>query len=327
MRWRRYYLVTSFILSLMLLMALSLPPTTGSPARTSSSVSPDTITWRLSLDLNIQESSINKLFALDNAHIWAVGSNTIYFYNGVYWSEQYHKSLTTLYGVWASDAKNAWAVGYGYLILHFNGVSWSEQYSDDSTVGRFFGVSGTSSSNVWAVGEKDGSGKCPIVHYDGKSWTKSDSPFTGDSLNDVFALQEDWVLTAGSGGQVGLFDGTTWHPDFYQDPGVPRDYYSIHAIDKQHVWLLGGYYVRFYDGSAWSDISSDHELWTMASSGVDDIWFTGGTGVYHWDGKQISEISVGYNYGSIAVTPGGEVWAARNGDVYVLLKEIGRAHV
>ena len=61
-----------------------------------------------------------------------------------------------LFGVAATSASNAWAVGTGSgktLIVRWNGASWTQVASPSpGSGGSFAGVAATSASNAWAVG-------------------------------------------------------------------------------------------------------------------------------------------------------------------------------
>ena len=67
-----------------------------------------------------------------------------------------------LFGVEATSAKNAWAVGYSNsgsgrqsLVEHWNGTLWKVQPSPDPGQGgnELYGVDGSSGSDAWAVGK------------------------------------------------------------------------------------------------------------------------------------------------------------------------------
>ena len=86
-----------------------------------------------------------------------------------------------LFGVAATSARNAWAVGFSgsnkTVILHWNGLSWKRvpnpshsQLGDDSLTA----VSAASADNAWAVGVSASGGVA--LHWNGRSWKQVTTP-------------------------------------------------------------------------------------------------------------------------------------------------------
>jgi hypothetical protein len=191
--------------------------------------------------------------ATSASNAWAVGmtQNTkdaeelhtlILHWNGKTWSQVASPTPTglgvQLYGVKATSATNAWAVGYsavyseGFksLILHWNGKVWAQVPSPDPvtvksnelTWNLLQGVTATSASNAWAVGYSETSlngSKTMILHWNGKTWAQVPSPnpscSTCDSLYGVAAgsASSAWAVgTVNSGGIVVLlhWNGKHW---------------------------------------------------------------------------------------------------------------------
>ena len=105
--------------------------------------------------------------------------------------------INVLFGVDASSASNAWAVGYTQansgtrtLILRWNGKAWKAVPSPNpggaapDNILRAVTVTGT--RNAWAVGSAM-NGKLRrtlLVHWDGKTWQRIPSPDPGSHTND-----------------------------------------------------------------------------------------------------------------------------------------------
>jgi hypothetical protein len=97
-----------------------------------------------------------------------------------------------LFGVTATSASNAWAVGYDTtksgavtLILRWNGKSWARVQSPNKATGvppmidQLQGVTATSATNAWAVGYYQLSGAgfyTLILHWNGTAWHAVPSP-------------------------------------------------------------------------------------------------------------------------------------------------------
>ena len=69
---------------------------------------------------------------------------------------------------------------------------------------QLFGVSGSSSNNVWAVGS-GGTG----LHYDGNQWSRSPTGTT-QTLSAVWSDSPDDAWAVGSAGTVLRWSGKAW---------------------------------------------------------------------------------------------------------------------
>jgi hypothetical protein len=72
------------------------------------------------------------------------------------------------------------------VVLHFDGNQWTEQPA--LGVGVLRAVTGTSASNVYAVGDAG-----VIVHYDGVAWSIVRAVGSGPPLNAVWVGGDDVI--------------------------------------------------------------------------------------------------------------------------------------
>jgi hypothetical protein len=108
-----------------------------------------------------------------------------------------------LYGVTATSAASAWAVGYYFtststtktLILHWNGRRWTTPAGGSpspSKLGNFlFGVTAVSNTNAWAVGQFDNAtdtGVALVLHWDGRAWRQQRAGSAGPHGNSLLAV-------------------------------------------------------------------------------------------------------------------------------------------
>ena len=131
--------------------------------------------------------------AATSASAWAVGYTSrvktlVVRWNGTAWKQVPSPSPSSggladfLFGVAATSASSAWAVGDiscgcgpGIsLILHWNGTAWTRVPSPTPGGGTILrGVAATSATDAWAVGYS-GSGIGPtktlILRWNGKTW-------------------------------------------------------------------------------------------------------------------------------------------------------------
>jgi hypothetical protein len=134
---------------------------------------------------------------------WAVGTFSgslnyplAYHWDGTGWVSQSVPGYGSLSSVAAFADNDVWAVGsgsHGALIEHYDGLKWSTVPSpgDGSGVG-LQSITGTSSSDLWAVGSRKRSGhfRTLMEHWDGVAWliVPSSNPFLESLLTGVQAL-------------------------------------------------------------------------------------------------------------------------------------------
>jgi hypothetical protein len=107
----------------------------------------------------------------------------ILHWNGTTWTRvpsPNPRAGSQLFGVAATSAGNAWAVGStpslagSTLILHWNGTAWEQVRTPNPFPGHgenLTGVAATSARNAWVVGYAGGGQYALIAHWNGVSWT------------------------------------------------------------------------------------------------------------------------------------------------------------
>jgi hypothetical protein len=132
----------------------------------------------------------------------------------------------------ATSASNVWAVGsYGNtgggfptvstFTQHWNGAAWTQvpSPSPSSSVNGLQGVSATSASNAWAVGEyypPTGPVKTLTLRWDGTTWTQVPSPDPGN-------------VSQSHGAQA-------------------NDLAGVAVLSTSNAWSVGDYYTRAGQG-------------------------------------------------------------------------------
>lgn len=160
---------------------------------------------------------------------------------------------TYLTDVIAFAPDDVWAVGWhadedgafgpGGLIVHWDGTALAIT-EDPRTTGTFIShpleaMAAFGPDDIWAVGgyvfEPFTS---TIAHYDGKAWTRVDSPLP-QPLHSL-TLRADgtaWAAPVNTGADVATFDGTAWTA-----APAPRANVSIAAVAADPgdtLWMLG----------------------------------------------------------------------------------------
>ncbi len=193
---------------------------------------------------------------------------------------------------------------------------------DHGIAGSLAGVTTISPTDAWAVGYVD-THKL-IMHWDGISWTKVDSPNPPGAkntyLDGVSASGPDDVWAVGQydgddGTQVLIehWDGATWTVVPGADaraefPGL----IAVSALAPDDVWAVGfgypgggliGALIEHWDGVAWTQVRgakihgrNGGDLTSVTAVSATDVWAAGysvhGIGdrplVEHWDGEHWS---------------------------------------
>jgi plastocyanin len=283
---------------------------------------------------------------------WAVGhgqssAGSRYFtfilhWDGTSWAIQPTPNLSTgdntLNGVYAVAPDDVWAVGayvlsgasWQSLTLHWDGVQWTNVTSPnpatDNNVLR--DVSGSSSTNIWAVGYRSNGARTLAMRWDGQAWdiVASPNPGPGGNQNDLYAVR---TLANNDARAVGYYtasgvthalaarwNGNNWIVDssVVEPSAGEQALRSVDASGADYV-LTAGYYnqgsgyqtlAEQQTGSGWSLMQTANPApggnWLEGISvrSAADAWAVGGqylpssqgssTLVEHWNGSAWSEI-------------------------------------
>jgi hypothetical protein len=178
----------------------------------------------------------------------------------------------------------------------------------------FFSVSGTSPSDIWAVGE-DGGSALLIEHWDGTSWStvKSKQYRPNSALYDVVAIAHDDVWAVGyytpipeSNQRLFLvhWNGAEWTEEAAPDPvrtGTGQ-LFDVDATASDDVWAVGIYegspVSLHWNGTDWNSVPitdpgpAVSDLHGVSIVSPNDVWAVGRYGsdtlILHWDGASWS---------------------------------------
>ena len=224
--------------------------------------------------------------------------------------------------------------------LRYNGATWVALPADGIELGSggggFFGLWGSSATDVYAVGDTVDavSARYPsAARWNGSAWLPVDLPsVAGLSLADVWGSSELDVYAVGSAagrGAVLHFDGVTWsvvldepHVGFARVGGTgPSDVWVTgHALVPTGDMLeevAGHGAIRHFDGSGWSTVQSPTSAplgaVSAVSSSVVYVIADGGNGgsVWRYDGSTWIELTL--RAGNLFDT-----WASSAGDVFAV---------
>ena len=227
----------------------------------------------------LRTTGLNAVTAVAGNDVWAAGRAEysdsvrraiIEHWNGSAWSlvSGPTTSGSVINGLYAQSATNVWAVGAngagGTLATRWNGSAWTTVATPNAnTLNKLAAVSGTSPSDVWAVGSSirsttDGVSqyRTLIEHFNGTSWSVVPSPNVGTMSNEltgVAARSATDVWAVGYRLQIFGFTPTA-----------------------QTLWL-------HYNGTSWSvvpspNVAGDNLLaGVITPAGSSDAWAWGGS--------------------------------------------------
>ena len=153
-----------------------------------------------------------------------------------------------------------------------------------------YGISGTSPTDVYAVGEEYSYDVEPeyqttaVDHYDGAEWTEVlektiyyDSASANEyRLQAVWANASDDVFVVGSNGRIFHYDGGSWSP---MRAGSAWDLRDVWGRARNDVYAVGPSGVVRYDGTLWAVINDTPSsgIWGTAT----DIFVITEGGILH----------------------------------------------
>ena len=222
---------------------------------------------------------------------WAVGVASlkplIEHWNGRAWQQVAspllrHGTRAELTAVAAPSSSNAWAVGdaagtVGPLIEHWNGKTWKLV----RTPGRLRnvgleGVTATSASNVWVVGQYEGADGVshPLTeHWNGHGWKIVPIANPGGAGSEPFFYQvaaaspkDVWAVGSYNSGIENFpffehWDGKAWKEVPAPDSGL---FYGVTAVSPTSAWGVGAdnggrvpqTLIAQWNGEAWTQVPS-----------------------------------------------------------------------
>ncbi|SCE53693.1 hypothetical protein GA0115240_18038 [Streptomyces sp. DvalAA-14] len=164
----------------------------------------------------------------------------------------------SLLSVSAVSAKDAWAVGQGYIedpfapvpvVQHWDGKRWRSVQIPGSQDWSLNQVDEVAPDDVWVVGVDEATGQSVAVHWNGHRWKRTPTPAFADSAilfdvaartpNDVWAV--GWSRDTDKQTPAGLalhWDGTSW-----TEVQLPRGTFALQSValrGKSGVVVVGG---------------------------------------------------------------------------------------
>ena len=207
----------------------------------------------------------------------------------------------------------------------FSQLGWTQVVTPNPSPTRSMlrGISGTSSSDIWAVGVQQTSPPIGVyktntlvLHWNGTGWQQYTTPNTSASQNDLHDVEmlspaKGWACgvynISGTSGEGILmkWDGTGWSHHLLPNPDSAVALWSLGAVDSSNVWVVGwgankAAYSAHYNGSSWTRVPVPavgawrNQLKAVDGIAANDVWAVGSYNIFaagdffplamHWDG-------------------------------------------
>ena len=255
------------------------------------------------------DSELRDVDASSASNAWAVGFTSgtsmaalLQRWNGTSWTTVPGPSGSgILLGVKTLSTSDAWAVGsrstvgsFDSMAARWNGTSWTPVATPipDSQLGsQLNAIDGTSSSNLWAVGQAGGGdyqvSQPIILRWNGSTWSPVATPPAIDAtLEGVVALASNDVWAVGREFNRDLLWHVPWvlhwNGQSWTKVAAPAvlgaGLSAVTALSPTRVYAVGGSVVLRWNGSSWtreSIPSSAGALWDAAALGPSTVWAAG----------------------------------------------------
>ncbi len=250
----------------------------------------DGVSWSVATTLPVP--GLFSVWGTGPNDVWAAGvtvidqalAGALYHWDGASWSEVTDEeiALAPMLSGWSSGPNDVWIATFAGVV-HWDGNDWTRlPVGADAPL---YGITGTSASNVFAVGGFGTIARSTGGAFATQSLSESDLlSVWGSSADDVWAV----------GGNVVLHrTGGTWSSDEAPGGAFLTTVFGSSASD---VWAAGDGVVLRYDGNAWSTVHQDEtRSWNSGWAGSPSYAFVVGDAgaIMHWNGTQWVSFTVG----------------------------------
>lgn len=220
--------------------------------------------WRMVFEQ--LDGAVISVHGTSASDVWAVGGDPgtgplVLHYDGARWTRKQSGASADLWWVHALAPDDVFFGGSKGTILRFDGSSFeSLPTPSDATV---FGIWGTSSSDLWAVGgDPLLVGKAFVWRFDGQTWAPAagmvDVPVS--SYFKVWGKSATDVRIVGNDGVIVHFDGDAFTA---ADSPTTRRLLTLHASPDAPWVAVGGLGVAVVledAGAGWQDVTPEEPL-------------------------------------------------------------------
>ena len=287
----------------------------------------------------ITDGIARNVWGTSGTNIFAYSDDALYHYDGSAWSKMTDSSFWS-WGIWGSSINDIWLGGGNYhydsLTLSTIGYedfgdgelsdNWGTEDWDHSPYG--FGLWGSSSNDVWAVGEghhsnSTGESKAVIWHYDGSVWTEFFvHSRSGTIFNDIWGFSESDIFAVGNPNLLYHYDGSSWHGinNLSNLPYGSEQFNGVWGTSANNVYATGHFgAIYHYKGNYdWEEVFRPEYMESFTGiwgTSANNIYAAGASGkMYHYNGSSWSMIKELNGWLT-------KVWGSSANDVFVASQE------
>lgn len=204
------------------------------------------------------DSALMSVWGTSESDVWAVGSDAgdgplVMRWNGSEWTRMATGSRGGLWWVFGFDGGPVFMGGSNGTILRYEDGAFTSMPTP--TTDTVFGIWGTASDAMWAVGGSEGGGDRGFCwRLEGGEWVMA-APFPADQIREkalwkVWGSAEDNVWMVGSGGAAFRWNGTDVESI---NLGGGESVFTVHEAEGRFA-AVGGFATGFLfenDGSTW----------------------------------------------------------------------------
>lgn len=243
--------------------------------------------WKL--DSTMTGTTLDPISMLSPTDGWAIGEQeacgqgsykpVLFHYNGTTWTPvQLPADVIQVTGVSMTSATDGWAVGTrqnenSNLLLHYDGQTWSEVNTTGiAQYGVNLGdITMISATNGWLVGVQNQGPNATVsgsllFHYDGKQWSKVNTPLDAIQQGAVLSLS---LASSGDGWLAGrkVLDGETFFLQLsggtWKKVDSPTGEFvsQVFTLSANDAWAIGPgigqgqLFLLHYHNGAWKNVS------------------------------------------------------------------------
>ncbi|HUS30628.1 MAG TPA: hypothetical protein VMZ53_19095 [Kofleriaceae bacterium] len=212
----------------------------------------------------------------------ATSNTAVYRFDGFTWTLVYQGGQGGRFNaVWAASATDAFAVGTA--IGHFDGSKWSPLLlpSDVSAGTRLWGVWGSPTGDVWAIGDAG-----YVARWGGASWTVPQvTPATTVSFRGVSTWGSSDAFAVGLGA-IARYDGASW--TITNTTSATDQLYGVWAASQSFAVAVGetstssAGIIYHFDGNSWINLPSgdSRNCGGLPSFGLRSVWGSSTSNIY-----------------------------------------------
>jgi len=228
-----------------------------------------------------QGNPVYDIVASDPSHVWLVGDEIMSF-DGSSWQRNVGYPANAKAAA-ALDSSHIWAVGTD--IYFYDGSSWHQQAAPANFYAN--NIFALDAQHVWAVGSG-------VYFFDGTAWSTQTTSIGGDAVwaadaNHVWVTQNVPLgchqMYCGYEEFIYFFDGSNWTAQYSYYPDA-EGLKAISGSAGNDVWAVGGNNVLRYNGSSWTQDTSDYFFRDIKVYDSSHIWATTGTQILFNNGTE-----------------------------------------